>query len=376
MAPRRRILSSDASFPELVEAHLRALGTRKPSPHTLAAYRRDLHGVGHRLAGAGGDLDELRLGDLTKGALREAFSSWATDHAASSLARAWSTWSGFFDFLVAEDLLQGNPMAAVGKPKLARGLAKVIRDDQPAARLLAVAGTADPRARAPWPERDLTLAALYLATGIRLSEGLNLPCAAFDGPLGARRLVVRGKGAKERAIPVDPALEAVVEAYLDDRARRLHRGQRPSPTAPLLVDVRGRRLTPQQVRYLLDRLYRRAGLRSRVPAGALVHALRHTFATEALENGTDLVELQALLGHESLETTRRYLATTAEGLRDAIRGHPAQVALRWVAASGPRAPDSRPTGQPLQVASTVGEPLTHSPQVEQVKRPRAERPPR
>jgi hypothetical protein len=80
--------------------------------------------------------------------------------------------------------------------------------------------------------------------------------------------------------------------------------------------------------YLIERLYVRAGLRARVPPGALVHALRHTFATSALEAGADVVELQTLLGHSSLDTTRRYLDASAEGLRDVVRGHPGQIALR------------------------------------------------
>jgi integrase/recombinase XerD len=83
-----------------------------------------------------------------------------------------------------------------------------------------------------------------------------------------------------------------------------------------------------QVKYLIERLYVRAGLRARVPAGALVPALRHSFATSALEAGADVVELQSLLGHASLDTTRRYLDATAEGLREVVRGHPGQVALR------------------------------------------------
>jgi site-specific recombinase XerD len=73
---------------------------------------------------------------------------------------------------------------------------------------------------------------------------------------------------------------------------------------------------------------RRAGLRARLPAGALVHALRHSFATSALEAGADVVELQTVLGHASLDTTRRYLDATAEGLREVVRGHPGQMALR------------------------------------------------
>ena len=91
------------------------------------------------------------------------------------------------------------------------------------------------------------------------------------------------------------------------------------------------------MRYLVDRLYVRAGIRAQVPAGALVHALRHTFATAALEAGADVVELQELLGHASLETTRRYLSATAQGLRHVIQGHPSQAALRAVHASEPTA---------------------------------------
>ena len=112
------------------------------------------------------------------------------------------------------------------------------------------------------------------------------------------------------------------------RRARFPRHDLDYPATPLFVDVRGRGLSVDQVKYLIERLYIRAGLRARVPAGALVHALRHTFATSALEAGADVVELQTLLGHASLDTTRRYLDATAEGLRQVVRGHPGQVALR------------------------------------------------
>ena len=93
------------------------------------------------------------------------------------------------------------------------------------------------------------------------------------------------------------------------------------------------------MRYLIERLYTRAGIRARIPAGAMVQALRHSFATDAIQTGADIVELQALLGHASLDTTRRYLDASAEGLRDVIKGHPSQIALRehlrkpWTATS-------------------------------------------
>jgi integrase/recombinase XerC len=120
----------------------------------------------------------------------------------------------------------------------------------------------------------------------------------------------------------------VLEAYLATRRVRFEHHDLDHPATPLFVDVRGRGLSVDQVKYLIERLYVRAGLRARVPAGALVHALRHTFATSALEAGADVVELQTLLGHASLDTTRRYLDATAEGLREVVRGHPGQVALR------------------------------------------------
>jgi integrase/recombinase XerC len=78
----------------------------------------------------------------------------------------------------------------------------------------------------------------------------------------------------------------------------------------------------------VERLYVRAGIRAQVPPGALVHALRHTFATSALEGGASVLEVQQLLGHSSLDTTRRYLEATANELRDATKAHPAQVALK------------------------------------------------
>ncbi len=120
----------------------------------------------------------------------------------------------------------------------------------------------------------------------------------------------------------------MLEAYLATRRVRFERHDLDHPATPLFVDVRGRGLSVDQVKYLIERLYVRAGLRARVPAGALVHALRHSFATSALEAGADVVELQTLLGHASLDTTRRYLDATAEGLREVVRGHPGQVALR------------------------------------------------
>lgn len=323
---RARRLSPEAPLPEVVEAWLFQLGATKPSVRTLAAYRADVAGIARRIDSDGAPA--LRIEDLTKPALRAGFASWAADHAAASLLRAHSAWSSLFDFLVAEDLIEGNPMAAVPKPRLARSVPKAIKADDAATRLLTAAATVDPSGRAPWPERDLALVALFLVSGIREGEAVALGMASITGPAGARRLEVTGKGNKTRTIPIDPSLERVLAVYQATRVVRFPDHDLDHPATPLLVDSRGRRLAAHQISYLIERLYTRAGIRSRVPAGAMVHALRHTFATDALQAGADVVELQALLGHASLDTTRRYLDATAEGLRDVIKGHPSQVALR------------------------------------------------
>jgi integrase/recombinase XerC len=329
VVPRRK-LTAASRLTDAVEAWLVNLGAAKPSLATLAAYRRDVEGIGARMAALEdvGELSDLSLSHLDGPALRAAFASWAADHAAASVRRAHSAWANLFDFLVADGVLGGNPMAAVPKPKTPVVLPRSIRSRDAVARLLQAASEPDPRSRRPWPARDLAVAATFCVTGIREAEAVGLDIGSLSGEDGARRLEVRGKGGKARPIPIDPLLEQVIAKYQRERAARFPNHDLGHPATPLFVDVRGRRLTVDQVRYLIDRLYVRAGVRAQVPPGALVHALRHTFATAALEAGADVVELQELLGHASLETTRRYLSATAQGLRHVIQGHPNQAALR------------------------------------------------
>lgn len=326
LTPRRR-LSARSPLPEALDAWLVNLGAAKPSPATLEGYRRDVEGIAARLAVLE-DRPELTVADLERRALRGAFASWASDHAAASIRRAHSAWSNFFDFLVFEGVVDGNPMAAIAKPKTPSSLPRSIRARDAVARLLQAAATPDPRARDPWPARDLAVAATFCVTGIREAEATRLDMGSLAGEKGARRMEVKGKGNKVRPIPIDATLEQVLDDYLRERAARFPKQDLDHPSTPLLVDVRGRRLSVDQIRYLIEKLYVRAGIRAQVPAGALVHALRHTFATSALEAGADVVELQELLGHASLETTRRYLSATGQGLREVIRAHPGSAALK------------------------------------------------
>jgi integrase/recombinase XerC len=331
-------------FPELVDDFLDALRAAKRSEHTLSGYRNDLYGVAARIVAAAGGppsvvdsacpspeqrVAQLAVDDLDPRALRRGFGSWASDHAEGSLVRAWTVWNRFFNHLVDDDVLTRNPMKSIPKPKLPSTAPRSIRHENPAALLMATAAAADPRAKVTkrWPERDVALVATFCVTGIRLSEAVSLNLNSITGPVGSRRLQVTGKGKKDRAIPLQPGLESILDRYLTTREERHGPGAIDDPAAALLVHYDGSRLTPARIQYVVEQLYRRAGIRSAVPAGALVHALRHSFASLAVEYGADVVELRDLLGHSSLATTSRYLDANASRLREAVAGHPSQRAV-------------------------------------------------
>jgi site-specific recombinase XerD len=305
----------------------------KPSPHSERAARSDFAAIHTRLAEALGN-DDLDAADVTPRALRLAFARFAETHAASSIARAWSTWNQFYGFLVAEEIVAGNPMGAVAHPKVGRRTPKPLQgEDAPEVLLSSVAAGARP-ARWPWPERDLAFLATALLTGLRLSELIGLNLGAIDGRAGERRIKVLGKGRKERTVPVEEPLHDVIERYMETRRDKFP-GVKLGPKAPLFVDRRGDRLKRGGAHYLVERSYRAAGLASRVPPGAMVHALRHTYATRLAENGATATEIQALLGHQSLNTSQGYIDATANQTRQAARANRTYRALRDLVPSQP-----------------------------------------
>ena len=319
------------SLAEAVEEFLRSRIALKQSPNTLAAYRRDLTGLGAILArqAGRGEPDRLEVAAVTGRSLRAAFAEFAEPRAASSIGRAWSVWNQFFTFLVADELAPGNPMGSVGRPKAPHRFPKPLRGEDTPERILesAAAPVDHTRRRAPWVERDFAVLAVLLCAGLRSTELLELTVSSLGGRRGERILTVRGKGGKERAVPVEPELEAVIEEYLESRTARFA-GREPGRADPLFVGTDGERIGRGGLQYLVSRAYREAGVSGQVPRGASVHALRHTFATRLAEDGASAVEIMRLLGHASLTTSQNYIDASAREQRAAIRASRTSRALR------------------------------------------------
>lgn len=306
---------------ELIDEFFLARKPKKHSEHTLAAYQRDLTSVlGHLAEVLDKPVAEVRIGDLDVRTLRRGFAA-ISHQSAATISRTWSTWNQLFTFLVADGILAGNPMAAVEKPRVPKSRPKAITGDDSVERLLHVAATGRKNARDPWPERDLAIVVTLITCGLRLAELLELTMRSIDGPEDERVLAVKGKGNKERTVPLEPEVETLITTYTLSRLRRFP--GRIAADAPLFVDNRGTGMKRGALQYMIEQLYREAGIRSRVPSGALVHALRHTFATSLARNGASGTELQRLLGHESLATTQRYVDATAREVRQAARSNDA-----------------------------------------------------
>jgi integrase/recombinase XerC len=338
------------TLPEAMDAFFVARRPRKDSPHTAKAYASDLRGIGELLARAtGAPLNELTVADLTVPRLRSAFAAFADTHAKGSINRCWSTWNQLFTFLVAEGYREGNPMPGIAKAKLPRRLPKPLTGEDTPERLLEAAAVGRRRARNPWPERDLAVLATLLLTGLRSAELLDLRLDSLAGRLGERRLHVIGKGGRARSVPVEPPLEAVLDAYLASRRARLPR-QRLGRRAALFVDTRGQPLQRGGLQYLVSTTLRWAGLNDRRARGALVHALRHTFATRLAEDGATAIEIMNLLGHASLTTSQAYIDATAREQRDAARANRTYQALAHLAstddAQTSECPRTAPANQP------------------------------
>jgi integrase/recombinase XerD len=271
---------------------------------TLEAYARDLreysewlamHGIG-RLADVGEPMVLQHLADLQRRGLSRA-----------SQARHLAAVRGLHRFANAEGLAPTDPSEGVEATRGSRPLPHFLGIDE-VDRLLGQPGCATAAA-----VRDKAMLEVLYATGLRVSELVTLPLSAIDPHTGVVR--VRGKGGKERIVPVGERARDALAAYLAGPRQKLLGTRRSND---LFVTPRGGSMTRQGFWKLLGRYGRAAGIEQRV----YPHTLRHSFATHLLEGGADLRAVQAMLGHADIATTQIYTHVDRERLKAVIAKHP------------------------------------------------------
>ena len=295
---------------EALETFLQELkAARRFSPHTIAAYRRDLTRVLDLAAGEGKPVAPAAWDQpLLERAMRDLF---RTGHAATSTARALAAWRSFGRFCVRRELLTTDPARALPFPRLPKRLPRTLPKLDLNAALDELAKSADAAAA-----RDLALLEITYSSGLRISELVGLHRGDLDR--GARLLRVRGKGRKERVTPVGERALAALDRYLAREGRES--GPRDEPLFPGRSRVSGAgALSPRTVQRLVRR--RLAAVASGL--GVTPHALRHSFASHLLDAGADLRAIQELLGHASLSSTQVYTHVSRTRLRQAYeQAHP------------------------------------------------------
>jgi integrase/recombinase XerC len=292
---------------------------RRSSPHTVAAYRRDLTSLveflRERLQ------REPELGDVSRMTLRSWLGSVGEGLAATSIARKLSSVRAFYVFLGRTGEVRENPAALLQSPKLSRGLPLVLRAESAAE--VVESPDSGPAASEIERLRDRVMLELLYGSGLRVSELSGLDLDAVD--VRAAEVRVVGKGRKERIVPMSgKALEALA-AYLPRRAELSHPRTRKLDPGALLLSVRGRRLGVRAIQKLVQRY----GALGAGRPDLHPHALRHSYATHLLEGGADLRVIQELLGHSSLSTTQRYTHVSLDQLLTVYdKAHPLARAKR------------------------------------------------
>lgn len=285
---------SERTNEERLEAFLLYLrAERRYARRTLEAYEKDLRQYLSHLEERGVSLCEARASEL-RGFLARLHGG----RAPTTVARKLAAIRSMYRFFLRRGWVEANPGALVATPKRPKALPKVVPIDD----LTALLET--PARDSPYGLRDRAILELLYGGGFRCSELCGLDLADLDG--AARTARVRGKGDKERLVPLGRKAWEALDDYLQVRGGFL--GGRKN--SALFLNRRGGRLSTRWVAKSLERYTWLCGLRRRVHP----HALRHSFATHLLDNGADLRGIQELLGHSSISTTQRYTDVSVERL--------------------------------------------------------------
>ncbi len=303
------------------------------SRNTLDAYRSDLQQLCSYLDRRGLTIEGATHGDLA--AFLDELAEGGGGRppvAATTLGRKVACLRSFYRHLRREELIEHDPTADLHGPRKPKRLPQVLTREE-VRRLLE-----QPRGSSPLAQRDRALLEVMYACGLRASEAVSLELGDLDLEEGLLR--TRGKGSKERIVPVGRQALAALSVYLRSSRTELV-GNRPQ--SRLLVNHRGGTLTRQGLYKIVQGHARAAGLEQRMSP----HTLRHSFATHLLAGGCDLRSLQEMLGHADLATTQVYTHLSAERLKDAYFGaHPRATARRGAGAprGAPAAPHATADG--------------------------------
>jgi integrase/recombinase XerC len=301
---------------ELVQDFLRVLSDqRQLSDHTVSAYRRDLNDFQIFLTEYRGTPD-WQWDEVDRLALRS-FLGWCLRRGLSkrTIGRKLSAVRGFLTFLHLEDRLPANPARAVRAPKMEKRLpSHLSRLEVDSLFQLAENRAAENTLAGT---RDLVILEILYGSGVRLSElhGLNLA----DLELARVQMKVRGKGRKERIVPLTARSVQAIHRYQLRRGEALSKGGPRKDPEALLLNSRGGRLSKRSIqRSVRGYLEKVAG-----DQGLSVHSMRHSFATHLLDAGADLMAVKEFLGHVSLSTTQIYTHTSKERLKKVYKqAHP------------------------------------------------------
>ena len=277
---------------EYIERFITFLSDEKGySRHTIVNYRRDL------LEFADEAGREISVGSLDTRIIRNYVYSLNIRNKSSSVARKLSALRTFFKFLEQEEVILSNPMGSISTPKQEQHIPVFLSVDEVFA-LLDSPGKGE-----NFTARDSAILELLYSTGMRVSELVACNLASLD--FGSEMVRVKGKGNRERIVPIGQQAIKKLGAYFGEREEllrsRLQQGKKIDKEA-VFLNSRGTRLTARSVERLIAEYGRKAGIDKPVTP----HVLRHSFATHLLEMGADMRSVQELLGHASLSTTQKY----------------------------------------------------------------------
>ena len=288
---------------ELVDRFLDAIWMERGlSQNTLGAYRADLMTLGRGLAEQEKTIQEADKADLL------AFIANRVEGGAKprSTARQLSSFRRFFRYIMREGLRDSDPTADIEMPRIGRSLPKTLTEDEVDALLNA------PNTDEPLGHRDRAMLELLYATGLRVSELINLKQSQVNFNQGVLRIV--GKGDRERLIPLGEESQRWLRDFIDGPRMEILLERQ---TDYLFPTRRGDRMTRQAFWHIIKRYADKGGIRKKMSP----HSLRHAFATHLLNRGADLRVVQLLLGHSDLSTTQIYTHVARERLKDLHGDH-------------------------------------------------------